>query len=309
MERMHVLRAAACLAASSVLAGCASFDGTMKPTVSTAIKIREARSGNYAETAAPTYLASLTTDDAKRQFRNYYIRMHMRAHDARYEDFKRKLSREMKGSNFGLDLGILALTGVGSVTTGSAPNILSAAAAGLTGTKAALFREVYFQQTFPALVTSMDARRLTLKTAMLERQTKSITDYPLYQAMFDLDAYETAGNLNEAMNEAVSKVTEEAAAEKAVAQKRYDNLRTLCTLEDGVSEIWLKIATALKALDPKTQKPVLDEVSDQVGSSKEGTFDEQKEAIMDRLGTTYCTKSSAENLVSMLRLQTSLVIP
>ncbi|RYG05418.1 MAG: hypothetical protein EON94_00090 [Caulobacteraceae bacterium] len=64
----------------------------------------------------------------------------------------------------------------------------------------------------------MDARRLTLKTAMLERQARSITDCPLSQAMFDLDAYETAGNLDEAMMKIAPSVVWTAVSEELSAK-------------------------------------------------------------------------------------------
>lgn len=295
--------------AAGGLSACASFDGSIEPSVSTSSKIEDISSGNYTATGAYGQLDGLDTDDAKKLFRNSYIQLHLRAHDARYEDFKRQLSREIRGTNFGLDVGVLALTGVGSLVNGKAANILSAGAAGLTGTRAALFREVYFQQSLPALLMKMDAKRLSAKTAILEKATlKSIIDYPLWAAMADLDNYENTGSLNDAITETVGKATSEATSEKAQAVREYENLIQTCTVEAAAAQVWGKIASALGKLNPQRDEPILDTVSDVMGTDKTGDFEAQKQEILTKIAS-YCSKVAAEGIEAQLRLKSKLVIP
>lgn len=288
------------------LGACASFDGIPKPVVPVEDVVRLATTGAYSAEAAVAIAQDATRDDEeKRRYRDAYIAIQLKAADARYLDFRTKLSRQMKGANFGLELGILGLTSAGAIASERTANILSAAASGLAGSKSALSKEVYFEKTLPALIASMDARRLTQKAGILERRrTRSVGEYPIEEAMIELGAYELAGSLDGA----IEQVTSAASAERAQAQAAYDNVIATCFAEEGVDDVWADIASGLRKMQPG-QEAELDKLSEIVGTPTEPAFDEQRELILTAIGQQYCSASSASDLLSRMKLSTGLTFP
>lgn len=89
------------------------------------------------------------------------------------------------------DLGVdLAATVTGAVAM---KTILSAISAGITGTQASLHKNIYLDRTISAIITSMNARRKEALLPILEGMGRSAADYPLGQALSDLDNYYLAG--------------------------------------------------------------------------------------------------------------------
>lgn len=290
-------------ALAAILSGCASFDGVPEPVVAPDIAAQLANGQDYGPQAAMAFSRANTDEKVLKPYRDAFIAIQIAAIDARYMDFRAKLSREMKGANFGFDLAVLGLTSAGSIAAERTANILSAGAAGLTGSKAALSKEVYFEKTLPALIASMDARRLRQKAIIVEKmRTKSTADYGIAEALVDLAAYQQAASLDGA----IEQVTNQAATDKQEAQQQYDDITETCTPETGVGDQWARIRKGLNALKPDTDKPLLDSVSDQVGTPKLDDFDKQKGAILAKLVTDYCSVSSAEALVNKLKLNTKV---
>lgn len=129
--------------------------------------------------------------------------------DANYNDFKRQLSNENNAWNLGSDAALLGLTGATTVAAGTTvKSILGAASTGLTGTKTAADKDLFYEKTMPATIAQMDADRLTAYNTMLEHQIdakkekkkdSSAPSYSMAQLLRDLKAYEDAGSLNGAI--------------------------------------------------------------------------------------------------------------
>jgi hypothetical protein len=299
-------RGVAIIAVAVQMAGCASFDGIPEPVLPVDEAVRIATGGSYGATAALTVAESTKADDEKRRYRDAFVAIQLAATDARYMDFRAKLSRQMKGANFGLELGILGLTGVGAIAASQrAANVLSSAASGLTGSKSALSKEVYFEKALPALIASMDARRLTEKTKILEKmRSKGIADYSIQEAMIDLSAYQTIASLDGA----IEQVTTDAAAQKADAQARYDAVVQTCTAEAGVGPIWGDIVAGLDTMTA-AEEADLDTMSTIVGTPTSPPFDDQRDALITAIGQKYCTVAAATTLLATFKLKTGVQFP
>jgi hypothetical protein len=149
-------------------------------------------------------------------YRNKIVGTYMMAADLRFAEFRRHLSRQSRGSSFGLDVAILGVAGGASVAAERTANIPSSVAAGLTGTHAALNRDVYFDRTLPALFAAMDSARTEARTTIMVNLRRSATEYPLPVALADIANYELAGSLDGA----IERVTAEARSRRRIAMPR-----------------------------------------------------------------------------------------
>jgi hypothetical protein len=223
------------------LAACASFDGQPRPVVARPVSIPQ---GYEVHTALEKFYS---TSDANEQkgYRDTVIAIYMRTADDRYREFRGALSRETKGANFGLGLGVLGLTTGATVAAERTAHFLSAGAAALSGAQGALSKEVYFEKTLPALLAGMEASRLRIKTQILVRMQEAASSYSLSEAFMDLDRYEAAASLDSA----IEMVTAEASQRRAIEQSRFDTemLFVSGVPDDGVPDVRFDIRTKLAA--------------------------------------------------------------
>lgn len=256
---------------SSTLAGCASFDARPKFIMKEKDAIRLTQNTTYEDTQLQIQCA-LTgirpkdstvitrenyadhdceklangTDYAK-LIRDRYIGTQIIGIDTRYEHFLRHVSRQFRGSNVVLDIISFGLTSAASVTGASATRALSAAASGVTGSRASISRDVFYERTLSALVDEMNAARDVIKASILENMKRDITSYSLEAALIELRAYEAAPSLDGALQKLSKSAAEDAkAADAKVALSR------VCTPDDTTLQLRAKIVTYLKGLnEPK----------------------------------------------------------
>lgn len=91
--------------------------------------------------------------------------------------------------------------------------VISATAAAVTGSKATIDKNYFFDKSVPALVTSMNAQRKLVLARILVSMQKPVEQYPIGAALVDLDEYYTAGSLIGAMSalqESAAKLNSEA---------------------------------------------------------------------------------------------------
>lgn len=204
---------------SASLGACASFDAHPAPvlnisnvTNNTGINVQDALTNFYS--TDPDDRDDLTPEG----YRNMIVGTYLMAADLRFNEFRRHLSRQSRGSNFGFDLGILGFAGGASIATSErAANVLSALAAGLTGTRSALNRDVFFDRTLPALFAAMDGARTVIRTSIMVNMRRSAAEYPLSVAFADLANYENAGSLDSA----IERITGDAVDRADEAQAQY----------------------------------------------------------------------------------------
>jgi hypothetical protein len=206
-----------------LLGACASFSGMPDPVVRTDVAT-EIPAAYLPVEAMRRYYSSDPADRDNRspeQWRNSVVLIRMAAADARYEQFRRNLSREMRGANFGIDSTVLGLSAIGTVSGQGLANALAAAVAALTGARASLSREVYFERTLPALIAGMEVARLEVATRILSNLGRPGTEYPIERAMLDALAYERSASLDEA----IQRVTVQAAGAVERQQQIYNDLQ------------------------------------------------------------------------------------
>lgn len=283
------------------LAGCASFDGTPHVVTPSRTVVGLANDGTYGiKAAADIAMLPPKTGNNTQQYRDAFLAVQLSAIDAQYDRFRRDLTLQGKSANFALDLGILGLTSGGAIAGQSAANALSAGGAALTGAKASLNKEVYFEKTLPAIVASMDARRLTLKATIVQRMRSAIGDYSLASAIIDVSTYQLSASLDAAVEE----ITGDANARKEAATKAYNDLVPTChDLQTGVPEILAGLSTRIKDLKDPDDRPMLDTIAhDTMNLQVGGTFAEERRGVLAHLGGSYCTTADAANLQNQLKL-------
>jgi len=297
------------------LAACASFDGMPKPIMdiksAATIPLNLQREQVSAEMREPT-----RTADGKKELRNDVIGAYLGAMDARYAEFRRALAKEVRGGNFGLEIATLGIGGIGTVWSKAAEEI-NAATTFLTGSKAALNKEVYFQQTLPALVAMMDANRFKARGAILSHLRDSIADYPLQLAYADLASYELAGSIDGAVQQLAAEANKKVQAEEA----HYRAVTTCDVKDEATSALWNQISRSAYRLagwsDPEnapTQFPGTAKTKDLKAAAEAftgDTFNEatnqeeanrQVEAITTALGSV-CKIDQLNSLVQAANLK------
>ncbi|MGZ8307921.1 MAG: hypothetical protein ACXWU6_15205, partial [Allosphingosinicella sp.] len=172
-QRLRVLWLSALLP----LAACASFDGQPKAVISPAVV---STTGYEVPSSLRAYY-SRQDPNARKNYRNRVIGVYMSSADANFLTFKQLLSRESKGSNFGLGAAIVGLTSAATVAGQRTAQILTAGATGLTGTQGKLSNEVYFAKTLPALFAGMEANRTRVRTVIVTRMAEG-DSYTLSEA-------------------------------------------------------------------------------------------------------------------------------
>src|SRR5581483_3708743 len=91
----------------------------------------------------------------------------------------------------------LAGAAVGSATT---KTILAAIAAGVTGSRAIIERDYYYEKTVPALVAQMNVSRKQALIPILQGIGQTIDQYSIANALDDLNTYYCAGTFTGAIN-------------------------------------------------------------------------------------------------------------
>ncbi|GAA0668716.1 hypothetical protein FHT00_000350 [Sphingomonas insulae] len=285
-----------------LLAGCASFAGTPEPVIATDQVVAIAREAPYRIQDAAALIAA--SGNTTLGYRNAFIAVQLAAIDARYLQFRRKLAIQSKSANFGLEIGTLALTGGGAVAGERLANILSAGGAGLTGTKAALSKEVYFEKALPALIASMEAQRLAARAPLIAGLRQTIIAYPTAQAIADLFALQNSASLDAA----IGSLTAAATQQQGEAEARYTQVVATCAQpEDGVDADWRRLRQGLRTLDAAADEATLDIVSGLIGSDTAPPYAEQKRLVVAKVASAYCTRVAVQDL--MRRITASAGVP
>jgi hypothetical protein len=187
------------------LAGCASFEGYPKRVEDSQQYVTEV-DGFVSPTVILKYNADVINPPpgvGPAQLmveRNTIVTARIYAIDVSYHNFVRELTTQQNAGNVGTDWVVLALSGIGA-TAGSAAAkaALAAASGGVVGARAAVNKDVFFNNTVSTLITTMEAQRKTAIAKIYTGLTKGVADYTIYQAMADLDDYYNAGTINGAL--------------------------------------------------------------------------------------------------------------
>lgn len=272
---------------------CATVGGSQALVRAPEEYIREA--STFGEQAALEHYATLPVE-RRAEYRDKVIAIHLSAIEARYWQFRTHLSREIKTTSLVSDGLVLGLTGIGAVANGAA-NELSAAAAAITGARASINRELYFERTLPALLSAMEANRLRVKTRILTAQQAGADQYSLARAFGDLTELALAGSLDGAIQE----VTEEASADAAGAKRDYEAVAVnACNATAEISASWRDFNRAVRELgaDRQANAAAIAATAEAMGITPDELFNFQRRTAV--LNTEFCTPEEAAGLAGQV---------
>ena len=253
-------------APAAMLAACASFQAHPDPVLDTRAVVASANHDIREVLTAfgdPDGVNGRRRGLDRQQYRNMVVGTLIMAADARYLQFRRRLAAESRGSSLLLDIGILGLSNGASIASEATANALAAGAAGLTGTRAAVSRDVYFDRTIPAMIGIMDAERTNMRTSIMASLRRSAEEYPLAIALSDVAAYEAAASLDGA----IEILTREAAERSEDARASYVEEVQEYTRppEAGVPEIRSRMRNRLMELENAGDPRPLAAIADEIG--------------------------------------------
>lgn len=287
------------VAPCALLGACASFTGMPQPVVN--VDVATAIPERFLpQQAIQRFYGSDADRDGMtpEQWRNTVVLIRMAAADARYQEFRGSLSREVRGSNFGIEATTLGLSAVGTVSGERLANILAAAVSALTGARASLSREVYFERTLPALIAGMEVSRLEVATRILSNLGRSANDYPIERAMLDALAYERAPSLDDA----IQRVTVQAAGEVQRQQRIYEDVQEQVGIIGSTERpLVSRIRDSIFALVNQNDDAAIGKIMSRLGLPRNGDLQTQATAALLAIGRM--NVADRERFVTDMRAQ------
>jgi hypothetical protein len=274
-------RAAAAALAALSLAGCASIRGTQEPVTKADLQ------STLCPTAAEVDQFDGLAGVARRNFRDKVVLSCVKAIDRRYADFRADLQREQVGTSLVTGIASQSLSTAAALGTGGAAKTLAGVSSLITGVGASINKDVFYQQTLPAIEASMDARRTKILTSIInaENADPEAQRYTLERAGFDLSEYAAAGDLYAAIGELTKTATAAAASANAsLAQaKQQQPVAYLAKALQPANYTALRALTdKVRALNASSDRAKLDAVAKTLGltpSSDQNFEDEQVSVI------------------------------
>lgn len=210
-------------------AGCTSLRGSAEPVIP--VRDRVNYVATYPEdTVYKTFFAlkdncssgerpPVCRDGLTRvQYRNMITALYMSSADARYEEFRTRLSQEAKGTAFGGNIAILLMNGISVVSGNEARRALAAGSAVVAGGQASVSKDLFIDKALSAVLASMDGARAEAKTRIVEKLRLSAEQYSLPEAIADVRRVEEQARLDQA----IQKLTSTAVADAEEKQKKLD---------------------------------------------------------------------------------------
>jgi hypothetical protein len=195
------------------LVACDSFRGGQQPidppaaTVAAATQYAPDRAISAFYAANPDAREGMTPD----QYRDKVVRLRLLAIDSRYKTFVEELHGAKAGIGLGADVATLVIGGVGTFIAGEATkSVLSAATAVIAGTRVSVDKNLFYDQTLPAIVSQMDAERAKQRLVIEKGMAQPATTYTLASALSDLSDYERLGSIDVAVKKLTGSATEQA---------------------------------------------------------------------------------------------------
>jgi hypothetical protein len=144
----------------------------------------------------------------------------------------------------GADAVINGFTTYATVASRAITRQLSAAASGFAGLRGAVDRNLYFDRTTTALVTSMEAERSRIKARIAEGMTQTAQAYSLYDALGDLARLEAAGSLDRALAD----LTAHATAQRQEADRLLASTIRTCNADADATPVGRRLSDHLRGL-------------------------------------------------------------
>ena len=215
----------AVLLSTFLLGGCASLQGLptpvleMTPTVNLVrasygpATVLRAYAGQYCagtSTGTPDPLKGercIDTASKRDAYRDEVLFSYLAAIDARYSNFITGMTSERKYGNSLLSITGLYTAALASVTSGVTATGFATASAFAQGSQGKLNKDLFYEQTLPALINMMDAERAKVRTQILKRLADDRAGkvaYLLPEVLGDVARYEEAASVERAVAKLIS---------------------------------------------------------------------------------------------------------
>ncbi|MHA7813377.1 MAG: hypothetical protein ACX94C_08305 [Phycisphaerales bacterium] len=212
------------IASPFVVAGCNSPQ--LRPQRPFELSKVEATLDTDFDKLLMAYYNESTGSNERKSKRNELIDRAILVTDIKYYEFVESFSMFKKRKDTASEIGIAALSGTAAVIEPlGTSQILSAIAGGVSTSNIAFNKNYFYEQTTQVLISSMNARRLQVRTEILSRTQLSDNSYSMQAALADLERYYSAGTFEGALDVVAEKAsTEKQQAEEEFKQRYRDAL-------------------------------------------------------------------------------------
>lgn len=235
----------AAIAALMLLAGCASVRGSQELLTSADLDRHPAICPSEKQ------LTDTHPTETKGQYRDRIIMACTKAINFKFGQFVQELSTESGLANLGTDLLSQTLSTAASVVDGAdLAKKLAAGSALSLGIGSTINKDLFYKQTLPAIVASMEARRDKVLTGIAKSQNADpeAKVYTLARAGNDLDMLQQAGSLSAAVRELTSIAVSNANQAEKERQEAERNINA-GVLQDIPADMTTRIGAASDALE------------------------------------------------------------
>lgn len=212
------------------LSACASFRNVAGPAP--AFDVDTDIAAFNAHYASATSVADYYKTPETRLKRDEFVVGRLTLYNLQYVKFIQGFAINRAQAQSAFDITNLTLGVANSLVGGEADHAaLTAATSLLTGSRLAIDKNFFAEQTVPALVTQMNASRQAALVPILRGLKEDEKGYPLSEALVDLQKYYEAGTIQGALMD----VQVAAGVKKAAADRQIEQLRTVRFVEDAAS--------------------------------------------------------------------------
>lgn len=216
-----------CIVVSVLLCGCNStyYGGAPEPSFDVDRDLKQlAEYFGDADSIKKYYDVKKqgVSNDELKTARDEFITARLTMMNIRYIQFIRQSTSDKQLLDSSVEiLGIgLNIAGV-SFDSDATKTLLAGIAAGVSGSKATIDKNFYFEKTIPALIAAMNAQRKKALVHILKGMQEGISNYPFEQAVTDLHNYYFAGTFIGA----IQVIQADAGAKEKTEDKKVDDAR------------------------------------------------------------------------------------
>lgn len=178
------------------LSGCAGLQGGM-PNVPFNV---EQELGIVSAQLRESASVKIFYDAPSYESRNKFIASRLVITNIEYLKFIKSLSAEETQIHSATDMLVLTLDVVSAaVIPVNTKSILSGLSAIAGGVRLSIDKNVYYEKTMSALISSMNAQRKEVLSKLLSGATRTLKGYPFEQALSDINDYYLAGTIQGAL--------------------------------------------------------------------------------------------------------------
>jgi hypothetical protein len=240
------------------------------------------------------YENATASETEKQRARDKYVRWALRVFDARYQAFLDDLAKTRKGFDAGADIVAIAL-GTASVlfTPVDTKSILAGLAVATTGSKIAINKAYFYEQTLPVIIQQMESDRQVVLADIQGGIRQPPDRYRLEDALRDLTRYYNAGTIDGAL----IAIQQHAAEGKKAAEETMKELRSnnepVVRRRRGSIDMWL-LAPASEAERSGRLKDLKSVIGTKYG---------QETAAISTLWLQSASAAQLQDIMTILRIE------